>query len=99
MNIFKLTWKKIILSLVLLLILGWAIGGYLFFSGSCFSIIWGYIPHCANYSPVKLFFAYVFSWPFLITQTQIGYFGWLVLWIYYYFIASLSIFIYKKLRR
>jgi hypothetical protein len=96
MKIFKPTWKKIIIALVISLGLSF-LGSYLHLVGSC----WFSYP-CTAYSPIKLFLAYIFDWPTFIIlritggnfdnnfyQAFVYEFGWLVNLIYYYVIVSI----------
>lgn len=107
MNIFKPTWKKIIMALLGSVLFGLFLGINLYYAGSCW-----FSDSCAAYSPIKLFFAYIFSWPILVMGKLLAAdsdnfvnnfdpvifhkFGWLVIFLYYYLLVCVIEFIMKK---
>jgi uncharacterized membrane protein len=90
-------WLAICLSLVPALLLGLLVGPLLYSLSHC----WAAGNDCEAFSPVRIFLAYLLSWPILIMQfvpafshndslnpLRSGNPGLLILWAYYYFLVS-----------
>jgi len=85
---FRLTWLKAFLSLIPALFFGWLIGQLIYMSGHCSR--GG--TNCLDYSPTKIAFSYLLSWPLMLLNAVLGKYasfwqGIVPLWLYYYFLA------------
>lgn len=108
-TILKPTWRKIILSIILAFVFGIMLGLFLYIDGTCW---FSEGNTCAAYSPLQIFFAYLFSWPILLMQklmvgnynnfdSVIEYkFGWLAILLYYYLLVGfIGLLINKNIQR